>query len=424
MSVKPGLRAQLPAPAGQGDCSPTESRVKEVRAQAPDRRGSAQRASSRICRPIKKQLEALKIEVGARGRERQAVRLRHRRADRRQDRGRRASRSTAAASICAIRSRKSGEHKVSGEAAAASSSRRSRSTSSPRVDLPRGRGGRGEIDDRRGRRRRRERRRRGRRRRGAIVRAARILRRASSALCKDARPAHTEGGAVARSSSTCSREVRAPEVTGSDTGVVGRRPAARSRSREGRALGAADRQLPRSTRCSTKSSPTTSITRRTRQIYQAMLAAPGRERARRSAHALGSPERREEARSRRRRSVFLAELADYEATAANVVHHARIVREQVGQAQPDPRRRRRSPRRASSRATAPTSMLDARRVADLRARPDRGAQHLHAVRQRPARRDGPRRAARCAAAASSPACRPASATSTPDTGRACSPASS
>ena len=72
--------------------------------------------------------------------------------------------------------------------------------------------------------------------------------------------------------------------------------------------------------------------------------------------------------------VFLAELADYEATAANVLHHAKIVRDKAVKRQPDPRVER--DHRGVLRADrARRSAARLRRVEDLRARPGGGAHH-------------------------------------------------
>jgi replicative DNA helicase len=108
--------------------------------------------------------------------------------------------------------------------------------------------------------------------------------------------------------------------------------------------------------------------------------------------------------------VFLAELADYEATAANVVHHARIVRDKAVK------------RRLIATATEIVELgfEEGDRADTLLDQPSRASSRSRArTRARRSARSPPRCSAPSttstrswAAAASSPACRPASRSST------------
>ena len=106
VSVKPGFARNFLLPQGKALLA-TESRVKEFE----HKRRIAEEKAARELKDLQAREAAARGAADrdrrARGRERKAVWLGHRGADRRQDRGRRARRSIAAASTCASRSRKS-----------------------------------------------------------------------------------------------------------------------------------------------------------------------------------------------------------------------------------------------------------------------------------------------------------------------------
>ena len=103
------------------------------------------------------------------------------------------------------------------------------------------------------------------------------------------------------------------------------------------------------------------------QLYQAMLALQD-ENEPVDLHTLSDYLNRQKKLDAIGGPVFLAEIADYEATAANVVHHARIVRDKSIKREPDPRRDR--DRRGRLRAGRPRRPpARRRRVADLRDQP-------------------------------------------------------
>ena len=133
------------------------------------------------------------------------------------------------------------------------------------------------------------------------------------------RPAHRRGGAVAQRRNQGSGGRRKP-------GRRRPRSAARSRSREGRPLGAAARQ-PGDPLGAHRGEAGRLLPSLPPAALPGDARAPGRERAGRPAHALRLPEPPEEARRDRRRWSSWPSIADYEATAANVIHHARIVRD-------------------------------------------------------------------------------------------------
>ena len=93
-------------------------------------------------------------------------------------------------------------------------------------------------------------------------------------------------------------------------------------------------------------------------LYKAMVALQDEKRARRPAYALRAPERRAKKLDAIGGLVFLAEIADFEATAAQRraprAHRAR----QGGEAQPDPRRDEIVETVLRAEASAPSELLD------------------------------------------------------------------